>query len=226
MIISFTQKYLFKSVLLFSFILLTLGNIEATVEVDVNRIIDGLQVRYGKMKGLAADFTQLYHDQAGRRLREQGTLLLKRPGKMRWEYHQPEQKIFLTDGKKVYFYVPSERQVIVTTIKEADDPRIPFLFLLGHGNLRKDFSKIEVSQIESPATAGNVVLELVPKRANNNYKRIFTEVNPTNMQLYRLVFIDATGARSDFLLSNFRENYIAGDDQFTFEPPSGVRVLN
>jgi outer membrane lipoprotein carrier protein len=209
----------------FLFFILPISIIEASVEVDVNRLIDGLQNRYGKMKGLAADFTQLYHDSSGRQLREQGTLLLKKPGKMRWEYRQPEQKLFLTDGKKVYFYVPAERQVTITTIKEADDPRIPFLFLLGRGDLRKDFTRIEISESESPARAGNVVLELVPKRANSNYKRIFVEVDPQGIQLYRLVFIDAAGARSDFLLSNYRENFLAGDDQFEFDPPAGVRVL-
>ena len=223
--ISFTKRKSLKFFLAI-ILILPLCIIEATAEVNVNRLIDGLQTRYGKMKGLAADFTQLYRDRYGRQLREQGTLLIKRPGKMRWDYQQPEQKLFVTDGKKVYFYVPSERQVIVTAIKEADDPRIPFLFLLGRGNLRKDFSRIEVSDSESPVRAGNVVLELIPKRANNNYKRIFAEVEPESIQIYRLVFIDAAGARSDFVLSNYRENYQAGDDQFTFEPPPGVRVLN
>src|SRR5690242_8177485 len=110
--IRFIFKFSLALILLLS-IILPINTIEASVEVDVNRLIDGLQNRYGKMKGLAADFTQLYHDRSGRQLREQGMLLLKKPGKMRWEYRQPEQKLFLTDGKKVYFYVPAERQVTV-----------------------------------------------------------------------------------------------------------------
>lgn len=193
---------------------------------DLDKLINGLQARYGKMKGLSADFTQHYNDRAGRRLREEGTLLLKQPGKMRWEYRLPEPKLFLADGKKAYFYVPSERQVTITPIKETDDPRTPFLFLLGRGNMRRDFKSIEISKGEAPVAAGNVVLELVPKRAINNLKLVLVEVNPQQLQLRRLTLIDAAGARSDFLLSNFRENFVPGDDQFTFTPPAGVRVLN
>jgi len=73
--ISFIPKLSLTAILLL-FIILPLNTIEASVEVDVNRLIDGLQNRYGKMKGLAADFTQLYHDRSGRQLREQGMLLL------------------------------------------------------------------------------------------------------------------------------------------------------
>jgi outer membrane lipoprotein carrier protein len=226
--ISFIRPLIFNLTLLCGFILLfsIVGNSTSHAEdLDVNKLIDGLQARYGQMKGLAADFTQIYHDQAGRQLREQGMLVLKRPGKMRWEYRQPEQKLFLTDGKNVYFYVPAEREVQITPIKESDDPRAPFIFLLGRTNLRRDFTSIQISQSESATIAGNVVLEFVPKRPSNTMKRLFAEVDPIHLQLHRLALINGAGARSDFILTNMRENYQAGDEQFIFEPPPGVRVL-
>ncbi|MEW6732164.1 MAG: outer membrane lipoprotein chaperone LolA [Acidobacteriota bacterium] len=211
--------------LLFLVIFSLVDSARSSAETDLKRLIEGLQNRYGRMKGLTADFLQVYQDRAGRSLREQGILILKRPGKMRWEYREPKEKLFIIDDKKVYFYVPSDHQVTITTLKEVNDPRVPFLFLLGRGNLQRDFAKIEISQTESPTAAGHVVLELVPKRSVSNLKRIFAEVNEQTLQLRRLAFIDNTDARSDFLLSNYQENYQANDDLFTFTPPPGVRIL-
>src|SRR6185295_14679960 len=123
---------------------------------DLNTIIDGIQNKYSRMRGLEAEFVQIYQGANGQTARETGHLLLKRPGKARWQYNSPERKLFVSDGKNIYFYVEGERQASQTTIKESVDPQIPFLFLLGRGNLRRDFSKIELVN-EQPAGAGNVV---------------------------------------------------------------------
>lgn len=195
-------------------------------QTDLDRLIDGLQARYGKMRGLAADFTQVYVDRAGRRLREQGHLLIKRPGKMRWEYKAPEEKLFLTDGRKVYFYVPAEKQLTITPIRESDDPRTPFLFLLGRSNLRKDFARISKAVNETPVKPGNLVLELVPKKTSSSFKYGYAEVDPQTAQVHRIALINASGGRSDFLLTNLKENYLAEDAEFVLNPPPGVRVLN
>lgn len=204
---------------------LLLLQIPVSAQTDLDRLIDGLQARYGKMRGLAADFTQIYVDRAGRRLREQGSLLIKRPGKMRWEYTSPEPKLFLTDGRKVYFYVPAEKQMTITPIRESDDPRTPFLFLLGRSQLRKDFARISKAQ-EAPVRPGNVVLELVPKKSVSSFKYGYAEVDPQTAQVHRIALVNASGGRSDFLLTNLREDYTAEDDKFILKPPPGVRVLN
>lgn len=221
-------RHTFLAIFTFFLLTLTVGQIfgqNTDKSIDVKKLVVALQTRYGAMKGLAANFTQIYSS-SGQRLKEEGTLLLKRPGKMRWEYRRPEEKLFLADGKNVYFYVPSERQVSITPIKEADDPRTPFIFLLGKTDLDKYFKTIEVSHTETPVTAGNVVLEFVPKKVNNTLKSLYAEVDAQHLQLSRLVLINGVGERSDFLLSNFRENYAINDDQFTFVPPAGVKVLH
>src|SRR5215471_8579127 len=118
---------------------------------DLNSLIDGLQRKYSKMQGLGADFVQVYMGSDGRVIREAGELLLRRPGKARWEYKSPERKLFVSDGKKVFFYVYGEKTATVSSIKETVDPQIPFLFLLGRGNLRNDFLRIEVATGEPAA---------------------------------------------------------------------------
>lgn len=220
----FVANVFFKaSFILFLLILISFPS--SAEDEMVKNLVVGLESRYGNMKGLSADFTQVYQDRSGRKLQEQGTLLLKKPGKMRWEYHQPEEKLFIVNDKTVYFYIPAEKEVTVTELKESDDPRAPFVFLLGRKNLQKDFKSIELSKIESPIVAGNVVLELVPKRVSTTLKRLFVEVNPKAVQLSRLVLINANDGRSDFILSNFKENFLPEDKQFDFTPPQGVKVV-
>lgn len=189
---------------------------------DMNSLIEGLQNKYSRMRGLEAEFTQVYRGADGRTLREAGRLLLKRPGKARWDYTQPEKKVFVSDGKNIYFYVEGESQATHTSIKESADPQIPFLFLLGRGNLRRDFSSIETANDERPVAAGNVVLRLVPKRAPEEFKQLMVEVDPSSFEVRRMIIFERGGARMDFLLSNVRENYVAPDSQFQFSPPPGV----
>ena len=196
----------------------------ALMQVNLPALIDGLQSKYGRMQGLAADFTQSYFGADGRRANEAGHLILKRPGKARWEYTQPERKIFVSDGRSIYFYVYGERQATQASVKESADPQIPFLFLLGRGNLRRDFARIEVASGERPAAAGNVVLLLVPRRAPQEFKQLLVEVSPSPLAVQRMVIFERNGGRMDFTLANVRENFIAPDGDFRFTPPPGVTI--
>ena len=191
--------------------------------IDLNLLIDGLQRKYSRMQGLEADFVQVYQGADGRVARESGHLLLKRPAKARWDYASPERKVFVSDGKNVFFYVYGEKSATRSSIKETADPQIPFLFLLGRGNLRRDFSRIEIANGESALASGNVVLRLFPKRAPEEFKQLLVEVSPS-FEVRRMVIFQRSGARMDFALSNLHENYIAPDDQFQFMPPQGVTV--
>ena len=191
---------------------------------DLSAIIDGVQKKYSRMKGLSADFVQVYRGNDGRTLRESGRLLLKRPGKARWDYTSPERKLFLSDGRNIYFYVTGEKHALQTSIKQSVDPQIPFLFLLGKGDLRRDFSRIELLTSERAVSAGNRMLKLVPKRAPEEFKELLVEVNPDNFQVSRLVIFELNGTRMDFRLSNVRDNYQAPDSRFQFNPPPGVTV--
>jgi outer membrane lipoprotein carrier protein len=176
------------------------------------------------MRGLEANFVQIYQGANGQTARETGHLLLKRPGKARWQYTSPERKLFVSDGSHIFFYVEGERQATETTVKESADPQIPFLFLLGRGNLRRDFSRIELVGNERPVDPGNLVLRLVPKRAPEEFKQLLVEIAPSSFEVKRMVIFERGGARMDFLLSNVRENFVAPDSQFQFTPPSGVVV--
>ena len=197
--------------------------VNADQTAELNALIDGLQRKYSRIQGLEADFLQVYYGTDGRVIREAGHLLLKRPGKARWEYSSPERKLFISDGKNVFFYVYGEKNATRSAVKETADPQIPFLFLLGRGNLRRDFSRIEVAAGESAAGPGNQVLRLFPKRAPEEFKQLLVEIVPSTFDVRRMVIFERSGARMDFLLSNVREN-VSPDSQFQFTPPAGVTV--
>jgi len=199
-------------------LLATISSSAQTPELD--QIVNGLQAKYNKLTTLAADFTQIYNAPGERTRRESGHLLLKKPGRMRWDYTAPEAKLFVCDGKWIYEYLPAERYATRSAVKESDDLRAPFAFLLGRGNLRRDFKRIEFAS-ESPARAGNRVLRLVPKRASG-FKELLIEIEPTSLQLSRLTLVETSGARSDFLFSNLRENVPASEAQF--KAPAGLEV--
>lgn len=189
---------------------------------DLNQLINGLQAKYNQISSLAADFTQIYNAPGQKSRRESGHLLLKKPGKMRWDYTAPEPKLFISDGKWLYEYVPAEKYASRTAIKESGDMRAPFAFLLGRGNLRRDFKTIELAR-ESPVRAGNTVLRMVPKRAAD-FRELVLEIEPGTLRIARLTLIESGGARSDFLFSNVQENAPAGPAQFVFKAPAGVEV--
>jgi outer membrane lipoprotein carrier protein len=189
---------------------------------ELEQTINALQAKYNKLISLAADFTQIYTAPGERTRRESGQLLLKKPGRMRWDYSAPEAKLFISDGKWLYEYVPAEKSATRSQVRQADDLRAPFAFLLGRGNLRRDFKDIEFAK-ESPVKAGNRVLRMIPKRTEN-FKMLLIEFEPNSLRLERLALIEGNGARSDFIFANVRENIATTDAQFTFNAPNGVVV--
>lgn len=208
--------------LLALFLLPTFAAPAVAPQAELEQTIKALQAKYNKIISLAADFTQIYTAPGERTRRESGQLLLRKPGRMRWDYSAPEAKLFISDGKWLYEYAPAEKYATRSSVKQADDLRAPFAFLLGRGHLRRDFKDIEFAK-ESPVTAGNRVLRMIPKRTDN-FKMLLVEFEPNSLRLERLALIEGNGARSDFIFANVRENIATTDAQFAFKAPAGVEV--
>src|ERR1700751_5987581 len=101
---------------------------------DVARAVDA---HYNNLRSLKSDFTETYQAPGISRT-ESGVLWLKKPSRMRWEYHTPREKLFVTDSENAYFYVSGERQATKTPLKTIDDIRSPLRFLLGKTKLEKE----------------------------------------------------------------------------------------
>src|SRR5438270_9759086 len=141
----------------------------------VKKIASAVDARYNSLQSFKADFVETYSGNGVSR-HESGTLALKRPGKMRWDYREPRQKLFLSDGKTAVFYVPGERQARKTAVKNLDDFRSPLRYLLGKTKLEKEFDNLAIADTARSKTPGNVILSGVPKNMANRIQRVLLEI--------------------------------------------------
>ena len=192
---------------------------------DLNSAINFLQKKYSRVTDLRMDFIQTYRTPRRPARTETGILYLRRPGMMRWEYHSPSEKLFVSDGKDVYFYLPEEQQVQKTTVKESRDQRLPFLFLLGKGNLKRDFSRIEWAVDEKPFFPGNQVLYAYPKKGIDDFSKVLMEYEPAKLQLQRVIIFDIDGSTSEFVFANIKENLDLSPKLFEFHTPPNTEVI-
>jgi outer membrane lipoprotein carrier protein len=185
-----------------------------------------LQRKYDGVKDFAADFVHAYEGGVLRKqITERGKLQVKKPGKMRWEYTAPEEKLFVSDGVKMYSYIKQDKQVIVSDVPAADQATTPTLFLAGKGSLTRDFTP---SLVDAPAGSppGSQGLKLVPKTRQREYDWLTLVVDPASLAIRGLVTVDAQGGTSRFSFTNMKENVGMADKAFEFKMPRGVDVVH
>jgi outer membrane lipoprotein carrier protein len=194
----------------------------ASDESVAAELIKQIESRYGRMRGLAAEFEQTYSAPGQRARRERGRLVLQRPRRMRWEYDPKPGKLFIVNGRDVWFYIPADREATRADLSNVSDARFPFLFLLGQTNLRREFRSITLAE-QSSAQAETRVLRLVPRASSAGLREIFLEIY-TDGRIMKVTLVETTGAVSEVLLTNVRENFVAPPEAFEFRPPPGVTV--
>jgi outer membrane lipoprotein carrier protein len=167
---------------------------------------------------MTARFVQTYRSGLiGREVVERGVLSIKRPGRMLWEYRQPEKKTFVADGKSFYFYVPADKQVVVRS--QAAEKSIPALLLSGQANLLSEFE----ASVET-APPGRQRLRLVPRKADPDVQWVTVDVDE-NDRIRAIAVTDVQGNRSRFEFDGIRENVGLQDRLFQFRAPPGVEVV-
>ena len=190
-----------------------------------DQLATALQQKYDGIRDFAADFVHVYRGGVlKKQLSEKGKLLIKKPGKMRWEYSAPDEKLFVSDGVKMYSYIPDDKQVIVATVPAQDTATTPALFLAGKGNLTRDFAP-SAGEVSSGMPAGTEALKLVPKKPQPDYDWLVLLVDPGTLALRGLVTTDAQGGTSSFTFTNLKENVGIADKEFAFKIPRGVDVV-
>ena len=178
-----------------------------------------VEQKHRTLTDLTARFTQTYRSgMLGKAIVERGSLSLKPPGRMRWEYRDPEKKTFVSDGTTFYFYVPADRQVIVR--EQADSRGIPALLLSGRGDILSQFAVTE-----EPAPSSDLRrLKLVPRKADPEIEHVLLDAD-AEARIRGITVVDAQGSRSQFTFDSFKENVGLRDSLFEFEVPRGVEVV-
>lgn len=183
-----------------------------------------VQAHYDQVRDFTASFEQAYVGGAlKRRTTERGTVAIRKPGRMRWDYETPEKKHFVSDGTRMYFYVPADKQVRVSAMPEEGRVPTPILFLAGRGDLLRDF-RVEEVAVPSGVTAARA-LRLRPVRSEPEYETLTLVVDAASYVLKQLIVLDAQGGTSTFSFSNLRENVGVPDSRFVFTMPKGVDVV-
>jgi outer membrane lipoprotein carrier protein len=185
---------------------------------DVGKITHGIEERYNNIKTLSVTFTQTRVDRAGRHLPESGTLYLRKPGRMRWEYTSPAGRFFLSDGEFTYDYDPKANRVEQRKLKDADDLRGPLAFLLGKLDFNRDFGEFRTGGADSAITA-------IPKSDNLPYSEV-TFVATPEFIIKKLSIKGLDGSVTDYVFDGEKKNPPLSDSLFKFTKPAGAIVVD
>jgi outer membrane lipoprotein carrier protein len=192
--------------------------------ISLEEYVHAFESSYHRVDTLRADFTQSYTS-GGRTRVETGTVSLAKGGRMRWDYREPEAKLFVSDGKELSLYVPREKQVTRSGVKATDDFRTPLGVLLSRLSLRKVFSKVEFADQALHADVGDRVLRGYPKQGfEDEYREVLIELGP-KMDIRRLVVLYADNSTMEFTFTNIQRNVDLSPSIFHFVPPPGVEVI-
>ena len=188
---------------------------------SADQIVDSLQKNYDATADFIADFRQETEVKTlNRKLKTSGKLYFKRPGKMLWRYEEPKGQFVLADGKNLYFYQPEQNQVIKSPLKNAFRSDIPLSFLLGLGNLKKDFNAtlkgIEESQY---------VLLLEPKGELGGFSEVLVGVGRKTSDIDWVSVRDAAANVTTIRFSGMRKGVGVEESLFRFQVPDGVDVV-
>jgi len=199
---------------------------------DIRPLARAVDDHYNHLRSLESDFTEIYRGDGPERV-ESGTLWLKKPRKMRWEYRSPNEKVFISDGRAVWFYLPAERQLRKTTLQNLDDWRSPLAFLLGKTKLENELQGLSKVVDQSPLRPGDTLLRGVPRavvqhgvvqQSMAGVNEVQLEITPSD-QIVRIVLLDADGATTEFRFAGWKENVEVSDGRFQFVPPAGVETV-
>jgi outer membrane lipoprotein carrier protein len=195
---------------------------------DVHSIAAAVDEHYNHLRTLQAEFTEEYRG-AGMERTESGTVWLakaglKKPGKMRWEYRSPREKLFVSDGKDAWFYVPGDRQARRTEARKLDDVRSPLAFLLGKSKLEKELSGLSLAPDVPPVAAGDVVLRGIPQALADRVSEILLEVTPEH-RIARIVIDEVDGSETEYRFSEQKEDLAIPEGRFQFNPPAGTETV-
>ena len=207
--------------LLVALMALALGSVglRAQTTLSAAEVAARVDRHYNALHSLEVHYVQTYTGM-GMNRKESGVLLLKKPGKMRWTYTDPDGKLFVLDGKNGYFYSPGEAEAQKVDEKKLDDLRSPLRFLLGHTQLQKELTGLTVT----PDGSGNYVLSGVPKGLEQRVSALKITATPDGT-IRALTIEETDGVTNRFAFSGEAGNVPAPDSAFVFVAPPGVRVV-
>jgi outer membrane lipoprotein carrier protein len=219
---------------------------QADVSGSAKKIAKRLEDHYRHAQTLRAIFLERYSEGPRDAHIESGTVYFQRPGRMRWEYESPEKKLFLADGKTIWFYVPADRTVTRGPVKESADWRTPLALLTGQANLMRVCSKVELADHSPGLSPGHSVLRCFPKGelrskipagkyrpedstelpGAGEFTEVLIEVDSASGELARVTIRQRGGIELGYQFGDWRENLPLPEEMFHFHAPAGIAVVD
>ncbi|MGH7779814.1 MAG: outer membrane lipoprotein chaperone LolA [Candidatus Binataceae bacterium] len=194
-------------------------NRSKSADASLDATLDALQHHYETTRSFSAKFTeQIAGVGAPVRTRE-GTVSFRKPGKMRWDFESPNKELLVSDGQTLFSYDPGLNQVVETPLKNALRSPGVTEFLLGAGNIRKDFV---ASRPTSPSAGGLTYVTLTPRKGGNT---IEIGIEPKSGDIRHLKIVDQLGNATSLEFSDVRDNVEITDSEFNFTPPAGADIV-
>ena len=198
---------------------LLLANTAAAQIPSATQLAHTVDAHYDHLRSFEARYTERYQGMGMDRT-ESGTLLLRKPGRMRWSYDAPAGKVFVLDGKDAISYTPGDAQANRVPAKQLDDLRSPLRFLLGHTALAKELDHLSLAPVE-----GGYSLSGTPRGMSQRIRTVSLIVDAHGV-IHTLQIDETDGSITRFTFTNMRENVPAPDSDFIFTPPPGVAIVD
>lgn len=186
---------------------------------STDEIVEKIRKAHSSMKDYEATFAQEVTG-AGRTQQASGTLYIRIPDQMRWDYLEPKVKSLITDGKTSWMVLPEEKQVYEQPMSESDSARTPLAMLTGKLDFRAEYN---VERL--PDADGRIALRLTPKSPGRGFKEARVEVDAKSFEIQRFRLEDLYGGTTDVRLSNARKNAGLKPGLFDFKPEKGYEVV-
>jgi outer membrane lipoprotein carrier protein len=218
--------------MLLGWILSCFLTVVSTSAVDARSVATALDAHYHNARTLQAVFLERYIE-GGQTVRvESGTVFFSRPGRMRWEYESPQEKLFLVDGKNVWLYVPADRTATRQSVKESDDWRTPLALLTGRVHLDHLCGSLALMPTAAPSVGqspvnGGYQLFCTPRISGHEaapFQDVILEVD-SSFRLTRVLIRQPGAQETEFRFGDWRENMPLPEDKFRFLPPAGVAII-
>ncbi len=201
--------------------------------LDAHDAVRALEHRYHSAGTLKATFYERYSDGNGGVSAESGIVYFSRPGRMRWEYQSPEEKLFLVDGANAWFYVPADHTASRAKMKESSDWRTPLALLAGKADLSQLCRKVEIvgpgALGGEQVSFGDTLLRCIPRDSPPGPGAAFPYIlleTDAEARLARVVIREPGNVETEFRFGNWEENIPILEVKFHFQPPPGVAIVD
>ena len=190
-------------------------------ETTPEGLVQKMQTKYRSLESLKASFTQTYRsNRFSETQTERGIAYFKRGGLMKWEYQEPEKKLFVSDGMFYMYYVAEDKQMVKTPVHASSNQHSPAQFLAGRGDFVKDFR----AEWSDPRP-GSHLLKLTPLNPQPDFRQLIVDVDPITGLILKLTVVDEYGNRTEYAFQQIQENVSLPSNFFNFVPPPGTDVI-